>query len=188
MKIYTRSGDQGHTGLLSGERVSKSDLRVEACGSVDELNAILGVLIADLSDDQSTLASELQQIQSDLFIVGGWLSATPNSSAVERLRPLTAQHVERLEQSIDRMQAELPSLTVFILPGGHRSAAWAHWARTVCRRAERRIVSLTETAEGYQCAPYRQLVAYINRLADYLFVLARTLNRLAGIADVEWRK
>jgi len=188
MKVYTRTGDQGWTSLLSGERVSKADFRVEACGSVDELDAFLGVLAAELDDNQATLRTELQQIQSDLFTVGGWLSATPGTPVTAKLEPLTAQRIAWLEHAIDRMGIELSPLTTFILPGGHPSAAWAHVARTVCRRVERQIVRLTEEMAEYNDDPYRRIIVYINRLSDYLFLLARTLNRLAHVADVEWHK
>ncbi len=215
MSIYTGAGDGGKTSLLSGERVSKADLRVEAYGEVDELNAVLGVLIAGLDGAHAALIPELQRIQTDLFAAGAWLSVTSDAPIVERLVPFTAEHSARLERAIDRMEAELPRLRAFVLPGGHPSAAWAHLARTVCRRAERHIVRLIEARAEYEgdsypesigteqglAAPkglaqkartlqdrhYRQIVIYINRLSDYLFVLARYLNQLAGTPDLEWR-
>lgn len=187
MSIYTGAGDNGKTSLLSGERVSKADLRVEAYGEVDELNATLGALSASLSDAHAALIPELQHIQADLFIVGAWLSAAPDSPAIERLDPLTGEHSARIEQAIDRMEAELPRQTAFILPGGHPSAAWAHVARTVCRRTERHIVRLIEARAEYEGEPYRQVVIYMNRLSDYLFVLARYLNKLVSTSDLEWR-
>ncbi|MBN1935489.1 MAG: cob(I)yrinic acid a,c-diamide adenosyltransferase [Anaerolineae bacterium] len=187
MSIYTGTGDKGKTSLLSGERVSKADLRVEAYGDVDELNATLGALIASLSGSHAAPAPELQRIQADLFTIGAWLAATPGSPAAEMLVPLTPEYSRRIEKDIDRLEAELPRLTAFILPGGHPSAAWAHVARTVCRRAERHIVRLIEAANEYDIEPYRQIVIYLNRLSDELFVLARYLNKLAHIPDLEWR-
>jgi len=188
MKIYTQTGDRGKTSLFSGERVAKSHIRVEAYGDVDELNAVLGALIADISPEtQGELAVPLQQIQSDLFHIGALLATTPGSSSAGDLRPIDPDSVACLEEAIDGMADKLPALTGFILPGGSTTASWAHIARTVCRRAERHVMRmLDETSGGEVPDPYRPIVIYLNRLSDYLFVLARYCNSLSGMSDVSW--
>lgn len=179
MKIYTRTGDDGTTGLLGPGRVRKSDARVEAYGSVDELNAMLGVVRA--IDTAGWLASELVAIQTMLFSVGAELAATA-PEALAKLERVGDAEVARLEGIIDRLDAELPALTNFILPGGSALSAQLHLARTVCRRAERCVVALSASAT---VAP--ALVRFLNRLADLLFVMARWCERRAGGAEVEWR-
>ena len=188
MKIYTKKGDKGKTSLFSGERISKSDLHTEAYGTVDELNAVICALVATLSEKENQLASELRVIQSNLFRVGSWLATTPGSSAAEKLPSLASLDVHQLESAIDRMAEPLPELTGFILPGGDSSAAWAHLGRTVCRRAERQISRLLAESSADYSDPYAQLTAYINRLSDYLFMMARYLNYMAGKGDVLWEK
>lgn len=175
-KIYTRTGDAGTTGLGTGDRVSKNSPRVHAMGEVDEVNAHLGVLLCEkLPDDVHEL---LIGVQHDLFDLGGEL-CIPGSSLI------TAQQVERLEQNLDRLNEDLEPLKDFILPGGTRAAALAHQARTVCRRAERAVVSLATTEnETVNDAPRH----YLNRLSDLLFVLSRILNRAGGRGDVLWQK
>lgn len=188
MKIYTGTGDSGKTSLFSGERIVKDDARIEAYGAVDELNAIVGALIAALPDSAQTnaLVQELSLIQSDLFHVGAWLATLPGSPSAARLTPLTEKHSQRLEARVDAMQSELEDLRSFILPGGHASAGWAHMARTVCRRAERRAVSLA-AAQRDEADRMTAVLVYLNRLSDYFFVLARYCNKMAGIKDVTWR-
>jgi cob(I)alamin adenosyltransferase len=187
MKIYTKTGDAGKTGLFSGERVPKSHARIEAYGDVDELNSILGALAAALPERDADLIAELRAVQGDLFRVGSHLATTPDSMAAQSLRPLGGDAIHRLESSIDRWTAELPPLDHFVLPGGHPTAAWAHLARTVCRRAERRAVRLLD-AEGRPTAPTEaEILAYLNRLSDYLFVLARVCNHRTGTAETEWQ-
>ena len=187
MKIYTGTGDRGKTSLFSGERLSKADRRVEAYGDVDELNSVLGALAASLGEKQADLAEELRGIQSDLFRVGAWLATTGDGSCEVRLPELGDDHSKRLEKAIDRMQEELPPLRGFILPGGHPSAAWAHVARTVCRRAERHVVGLMESKKGgSESESLGIVIRHLNRLSDYLFVLARLCNRLQGLADIPW--
>jgi cob(I)alamin adenosyltransferase len=186
MKIYTGSGDRGRTSLFSGERVRKDHRRIEAYGDLDELNSVLGALSAAVAGLPAVQA-ELSGIQSDLFHLGAWLATTPEAPATATLTPIDPQRSGRLESAIDRMEAELPPLKGFILPGGHPSAAWAHVARTVCRRAERRVVGLA--AEGGPLEAGEQVqrtIVYLNRLSDYLFVLARHLNRTQGVDDVRW--
>lgn len=175
-KIYTRTGDAGTTGLGNGERVSKNSQRVHAMGDVDELNALLGVLLCEaLPEDVREL---LIGVQHDLFDLGGEL-------CIPEMSLITAHHVERLEQALDRLNEPLEPLKDFILPGGTRAAALTHQARTVCRRAERMVVALAESAgEPVNDAPRH----YLNRLSDLLFVLGRVLNRSEGQPDVLWQK
>lgn len=174
-KIYTRTGDDGTTGLGDGSRVRKDALRVEAYGTVDETNAQVGVLRAALAADHSAQIM-LEHIQHDLFDVGGEL-------CIPGYELVTAVYVERLESAIDAVNAELPALKDFILPGGSPAAAAAHVARTVSRRAERRTLTL---ADAETVNP--QAIKYLNRLSDYFFVLARQLARADGGNEVLWRK
>ncbi len=177
VKIYTRTGDRGTTSLLSGGKVDKDDLRVEAYGTVDELNASLGVLRAEpLPADCDR---RLEQIQNDLFSIGSEL-ADPERRHVATLPPWDA---DALEGWIDAMESELEPLRSFVLPGGSRAAALAHVARTVCRRAERRVRSVERSDQD---AGSRVLV-YLNRLSDALFVLARLLNARSGRRQPIWR-
>jgi cob(I)alamin adenosyltransferase len=180
VKIYTRRGDEGHTDLFGGGRVSKHELRVEAYGAVDELNACLGLCVA--ASSQPDLAASGRRIQGQLFDLGGYL-ATPDADKRERSRvpEIAAADVGALESEIDRLEGELSPLQRFILPGGTSAAAAFHAARTVCRRAERRAVAL-HREEPLDPAPLR----YLNRLSDLLFVMARVENRRAGVPDVEW--
>jgi cob(I)alamin adenosyltransferase len=173
-RIYTRTGDDGTTGLADGSRVSKDALRIEAIGAVDELNSALGVLLAEeLPADLRDLATG---VQHELFDLGGEL-ALPGHGLIGQA------HVDRLERALDKLNRPLPPLEDFILPGGSRAAALAHCARAVCRRAERRLVAL---ARAEAVAP--RLVTYLNRLSDLLFVAARALNRHAGRGDVLWKQ
>jgi len=186
MGIATKTGDRGRTSLFSGERVSKSDERVAAYGDVDELSSVLGALAASLEGDPD-LRREVEQIQGDLFCVGGWLATTPESQAYDELPELDPSAVGRLEDRIDEMEGTMPPIRGFILPGGRPTAAWAHLARTVCRRVERHVVGLM--VEGHGEAEKERLTriaVYLNRLSDYLFDLARTLNHRHGIPDIAW--
>ncbi len=186
MKIYTGTGDAGKTSLFSGERVKKDDGRVAAYGTVDELCSFIGVIAAQLPDceERPALCRDLQDIQADLFKVGAILATTPDSSDAALLPPLEKERIVWLEQKIDAMQAGLEELHTFILPGGHIAAAWSQATRAVCRRAERKIFSCGDSL-GMRC--FAEIAAYINRLSDYFFVLARYLNKIAGAADVIWR-
>ena len=179
MKIYTRTGDGGETALFDGTRVSKADPRVDAYGHVDELNALIGQ--ARAAGIPRDLDDELDRIQQDLFAVGAML-ADPSSRIAARVTRarLSASDVERLEQWIDAAEAELPPLRRFVVPGGTAGASALHIARTVCRRAERHIVSL-----GPDAVP-AETITYVNRLSDLLFVLARLANRRANVPDREW--
>ena len=178
MKIYTRTGDTGETALFDNSRVSKADSRVDAYGEVDELNAWLGFVRASGLDAE--LDGELIRIQRDLFAVGAQL-ADPAERLADRVTKafVSDEDVERLEQLIDRLEQELPPLTRFILPGGAAAGGALHVARTVCRRAERRIVALPPAADEL-------LIRYINRLSDLLFVLARVVNHRARQPETEW--
>lgn len=173
-KIVTRTGDGGTTGLADGSRLSKDALRIETIGAVDELNSSIGVLLAE--DLPQEVRACLTDVQHDLFDLGGELSI-PGHNA------LTDAHVVRLEDAVERFNADLAPLKEFILPGGTRPAALAHVARTVCRRAERALVHLA-AVESVSDAARR----YLNRLSDLLFVIARVLNRSGGGADVLWQK
>jgi cob(I)alamin adenosyltransferase len=178
VKIYTRTGDTGDTSLFDGTRVKKSDARVDAYGEVDELNAWLGLARASRVDAE--LDEELVHIQRDLFALGAQL-ADPADKIADRVTKATLRDddVVRLERLIDRLEAELPPLRRFILAGGSPAGAALHVARTVCRRAERRMVSLEPPVDAV-------LLRYVNRLSDLLFVLARVVNHRAGVAETEW--
>ncbi len=163
--------------------------RVEACGDVDELNSIIGALCGNLPQNDPHLARALERIQSDLLHIGAWVATSPGSPRLAGLRGIRPKDIRSLENAMDAMESELAPLTGFILPGGHAGACWAHVARTVCRRAERHVVKLA--AEYLEDGERRQLgriIAYLNRLSDYLFVLARYCNHRAGIPDSLWDK
>lgn len=170
MKIYTRTGDAGETSLFGGRRVRKNELRIEAYGTVDELNAFLG--LARASWPHSPIDAELAAIQADLFDLGAQLAA-PDTN---RFAGVPSSRIDELERSIDRMQSSLSPLQSFILPGGSLAAAQIHVARTICRRAERLVTALGTD------------IAYLNRLADYLFVAARFANKAASVEDVPWKR
>lgn len=178
MRIYTRTGDDGTTGLLGRDRVPKHDPRVEAYGSVDELNAVLGVVRAH--DGGRWLEDLLPRIQSDLFRVGAEL-ATADEKMLQKLDRIADTDIEGLEGAIDHLEADLPALTRFVLPAGSPLAAHLHLARTVCRRAERRVTALAGTGSVEP-----RIVRYLNRLADLLFVMARWSNHRAGVPEVTW--
>ena len=181
MRIYTKTGDEGETGLFGGGRVAKDDIRVMAYGDVDELNAAIGLVRA--TPPVELFDAELTEVQRDLFALGGQL-ATPVPAKVEAAlakAALADSRVTAFERAIDAADAELPPLRAFVLPAGTEKAATLHLARTICRRAERSVVTLAREAT----LPPLFLV-YLNRLSDYLFVLARLANHRAGRADVTW--
>jgi cob(I)alamin adenosyltransferase len=187
MKIYTGGGDRGKTSLFSGERVIKDHRRIDAFGTVDELNSTIGALAGALpADTASDRTQELRRIQSDLFHIGARLATVPDSAMAAAIRDLGSVDSRFLEKAIDRMDAELPPLRSFILPGGHPAAGWAHVARTVCRRAERKVVRLAVEDDAESLDRLEGIVVFLNRLSDYLFVLARYCNRIAGQAEVAW--
>lgn len=178
MRIYTKTGDEGETGLFGGGRVSKSDPRVAAYGDVDELNAMLGVARAHVSQDP--VLDALERIQKELFVVGAILSTPDPARRRGEKFDLPAGRIEALEREIDAWQAELPELRAFVIPGGGTAGAALHAARAVCRRAERSIVALA--ADDLPDT----LVPYVNRLADWLFVCARWVNHEEGVPETTW--
>lgn len=185
MKIYTRTGDAGDTGLFGGQRVPKDDVRVDAYGDVDELNSVLGMACVHLeAAGEAEIVEELRRVQADLFTVGANL-ATPSprdgGRETDYIPRLPGGRIEELERWIDAADTELEPLKAFILPGGTAAAAALHLARTVCRRAERKTVALARQAH---LEP--EMVRYLNRLSDLLFTLARLANRRAGVPDVPW--
>ncbi len=179
MKIYTKTGDDGTTGLLGSRRVLKDDARIDAYGTVDELNAWLGLARAEHVDDE--IDAILGAIQADLFALGAAL-ADPNPAGPYH-EAVGGSFATRLEERIDALEASLPPLTCFILPGGSTAAARLHLARTVCRRAERLVVHLSHIPNEH--VP-QTLVVYLNRLSDFLFVIARAVNQRLGVADTPW--
>jgi cob(I)alamin adenosyltransferase len=179
VKIYTKTGDRGDTGLFGGPRVRKSDHRVEAYGEVDELNAAIGAARALVEDPE--IDGELGKIQAELFCVGAELATPHDAKARSAIPPVDPAWTARLERAMDAWDVELPRLTRFVLPGGTRTAAALHLARTVCRRAERRAVLL---AAGAEVEP--ALLAYLNRLSDFLFVAARLANHRARREELLW--
>ena len=187
--VYTRTGDAGQTSLIGGTRVSKTDLRLEAYGTVDELNAQLGLLLTYLTDADKAAADRtadvqlLLGVQSCLFTVGAALATDSTKMASRPTAIVTPEMVSELEQAIDRIDSQLPPLRLFILPGGGRAAAVAHVCRTVCRRAERRILALAQ-----QSAVAPELLAYVNRLSDYLFVLSRKFNVDEKKEEIIWNR
>jgi cob(I)alamin adenosyltransferase len=176
MKIYTKTGDGGETSLFAGGRVPKDDARLHAYGTIDELNSILGIVLAMNTDVQ--IASMLRRVQGECFSLGADL-ATPLDADAEWIKRMDAEPAARLESEIDTMQAELTPLQHFILPGGTPTAAFLHQARTVCRRAERWMVSIRDELNP-------QTLVYVNRLSDWLFVLARLANARADVDEPIW--
>ena len=179
MKIYTKTGDKGLTSLIGGTRVPKSSLRIECYGTVDELNSHLGLV-----SDQEINAGRrplLKEIQDRLFTIGSALAADPDKSKM-KLPDLHAADVTLLEDEMDRLNADLPELRAFILPGGHPAVSHAHVARCVCRRAERLVIHLSEDSFVAEL-----VVVYLNRLSDYLFVLSRAMAHDLGVEEVTWK-
>ena len=177
MKIYTKTGDDGNTGLQGNYRISKSHPRIISYGTVDEANAALGIVLTNPLDDD--ISSLLTQIQNDLFLVGADLS-NPNLNDVKNR--VSLEMIEKIEQHIDKFESELPPLTNFILPGGEPSAAQLHYVRTVVRRAESQTVKLSETDEiNSNC------IKYLNRLSDLFFVMGRLINKRKNIEDTPWK-
>jgi len=175
MKIYTKTGDKGETSLFNGERRSKDDIRIEAYGNVDELNSFLGLLVAKVNDKE--LKQVLMDIQKNLFDLGSMLANPTNTSKAV----INEEDIEELERGIDNMNENLPDLKTFILPGGNESGSLAHVCRTICRRAERRTISLANQADIDSIT-----IKYLNRLSDYFFVLSRKLIYDAGDTEIQW--
>lgn len=183
-KVYTGKGDHGWCILLSGERVMKDDEQVEACGDIDELNSVLGLLASMLPKNALWLSSEVERIQHTLFVIGALVITGPDSSMLKHLKPISGQDILSLEISIDVMEDRLSAIQHFIIPGGHVSAAQTHFARSVCRRAERHVIKHLKkfNLENLPDSMKNALV-YLNRLSDYLFVLGRFCNSLQKVAD-----
>jgi len=181
MKIYTKTGDLGETGLFAGPRVRKDNSRIEAYGTVDELNAVLG--LARCHNLPQEIDALIAGIEHTLFDLGAELATPDPASRGTDL--VSISHIEALEAAIDKYDGGLPPLATFILPGGVDGAAWLHLARTVCRRAERHVVTLGHE-KGAKLSPH--VLVYLNRLGDLLFVLARAVNHMAGHGDIAWQK
>jgi cob(I)alamin adenosyltransferase len=179
MKIYTKTGDAGQTGLFGGTRVSKSSARVASYGDVDELNSTLGLCCAHETDQ--AVRVQLERIQGELFMLGAELASTPEKSVSTGVDLLDERDVQRFEQEIDALERDLAPLKSFVLPGGHPQAARFHVARTICRRAERGVVALAASE-----AVRPEILRYLNRLSDLLFVMARHANFRAKVDDVPW--
>jgi cob(I)alamin adenosyltransferase len=185
-KVYTRVGDKGQTSLIGGTRVSKGHLRLDAYGTVDELNSVIGMIVCELAvevsgEEKTAITGLLAHIQAELFDVGSRL-ACEDEKLLEKLPSVDEARIVELERAMDAYSENLKPLRNFILPGGSRAAAHAHLARTVCRRAERLSVQLSETASVEPI-----VIRYLNRLSDYFFVLARHFNRLGGINEPIWQ-
>jgi len=179
MKIYTKTGDKGDTSLFGGQRVPKDALRIEAYGTVDELNSVLGIVLADNTDKR--VSEILTSVQNQLFALGADL-ATPRSANPKSIQRFEVKDAQALEKIIDSLESHLKPLKSFILPGGCTVAARIHFARTVCRRAERSVVRLSrneDIGDG--------ITVYLNRLSDMLFVLARYANHVAGVPEIKWK-
>lgn len=184
MKIYTRTGDSGSTGLFGGPRVSKDNGRIEAYGTVDELNAAIGIVRSRGLPMQ--IDTQLQTIQHELFSIGAEL-ATPNPDQ-HAMRIIGATHIERLEQWIDQHEGTLPALKNFILPAGDSATTSTHLARSICRRAERRVVTLARQIEADESPISDEIIMYLNRLSDLMFVLARVINQSSGGDESAWQR
>ena len=179
MKIYTRTGDDGTTGLIGGSRVKKYNIRLEAYGTIDELNSYFG-LIRSMQTDQHT-DNILEIIQNKLFVIGANLATDESISLIKKQLPCKLTDIELLEMEMDQMNESLPELRNFILPGGCQASSFCHVARTVCRRAERHIVELCENKEVDP-----NLIKFVNRLSDYLFVLSRKINLDQNAREILW--
>jgi cob(I)alamin adenosyltransferase len=180
-KIYTKTGDKGKTSLIGGTKVPKSDLRIDAYGTVDELNSYIG-LVSDYLTDADTIAL-LREIQDRLFTIGSSLACDPDKETKMRIPDLLEADVTFLENKMDQMNEVLPEMKSFLLPGGHVAVSTCHVARCVCRRAERLCVGLQEQDEFIEPL----VLQYLNRLSDYLFVLARFIGHQFGVAEIPWK-
>ena len=180
-KIYTKTGDLGKTSLIGGTKVPKSNIRIEAYGTIDELNSYIGLTADHLSDEPSK--NILKEIQDRLFTIGSSLACDPNKESQLKIPDLTEPDIELLEKEIDKMNEALTAMKSFILPGGHVSISTAHVTRCVCRRAERLCVNMQEN--NLFVEPL--VIKYLNRLSDYLFVLARFIGHLLGVEDIPWK-
>lgn len=180
MRVYTRTGDDGTSGLIGGTRVPKYDTRLEAYGTVDELNSIIGLVRSQ--PESESIKGELIDIQNKLFVIGSRLATDPEKLDLSGKLPCTDSDVEQLEAAMDKMLDELPPLTNFILPGGSNAVSFCHMARTVCRRAERRAYELARDHD----VP-AEVLRYLNRLSDYLFVLSRKFGSASNAEEIIWK-
>lgn len=181
MKIYTKTGDKGMTSLFGGERVWKDHLRIESYGSVDEINSFIGLALCEITDED--IRGTLKQIQNDLFVVGSDLASPKEKESKSfKIPRVNHDYFEKIESEIDRFNDKLPELKHFILPGGTKGAALLHTARTICRRAERKVITLGKAEKIGD-----DIAIYLNRLSDFLFVLARYENHVSKTPDVEWK-
>ncbi|MDE6297494.1 MAG: cob(I)yrinic acid a,c-diamide adenosyltransferase [Muribaculaceae bacterium] len=180
--LYTRTGDDGTTSLVGGARAKKNCKRLEAYGTIDELSSYLGAIASDIRCDQE-LQGQVREIQNELFNIGAYLATRPTAGEQTGCASLTAEKMNQLEGWIDALDEQTPKINAFILPGGSELAAKAHIARVTARRAERRIVDLSE--EEYVDP---QVIAYVNRLSDYLFIAARYINFMRGVNEIVWKK
>ena len=181
MKIYTKTGDKGQTSLVSGKRVAKYHLRIESYGTVDELNSYIG-MVRD-QDVNESRKDELKEIQDRLFTIGSLLASEPENQK-KKVPDLYETDIEFLEKKIDEIDAQLPAMRFFILPGGHQSISMGHIARTVCRRAERLVLKLSQEEEIVEG---ELITRYLNRLSDYLFILCRKMHQELGIEEIAWK-
>lgn len=181
-KLYTGTGDAGTTSLVGGQRAPKDDIRLEAYGTIDEFSSQLGVLQA-CADSPLAISAQLSRIQNKLFNLGAYLATAPEPGTEPQPYGLTEEDIKDIEEGIDALDAEVPKINAFILPGGTLASAQAHVARTVCRRAERHVVALSRHS---YVSPI--VLRYLNRLSDWLFILARAYNHNAGVEDVIWQK
>ena len=179
--VYTKTGDEGTTGLIGGTRVSKTDIRLESYGTVDELNAQLGLLVTYLVDEADK--DFLLKIQNKLFTVGSYLATDQKKISLNQSSIILLSDIEEIEQQIDKIDEQLPPINRFVIPGGCREAALCHVCRTVCRRAERRILAFAMT-----CFIDKNVIAFINRLSDYLFLLSRKQNISKNSSEIFWDK
>lgn len=179
MKIYTKGGDEGATSLWGGKRVSKASLRIETYGTIDELNVHIG-LVRD-TNTEAAILNQLEEVQNTLFTFGANLAADPEKEGL-KLPTIDTTAVKSLEQAIDSMEDSLPQLTSFILPGGHPSVSYCHLARVVCRRAERLVIALNHEAKVNP-----DIIIYLNRLSDYLFVLSRYIAKAVNAKELPWK-
>lgn len=186
MKIYTKTGDKGQTALIGGRRVSKADLRIDAYGTVDELNSWLGLVRDQPVNEQRK--SLLKEIQDRLFTIGAELATDPEKAPKRPMPAIVPDDITLLEQEMDAMDAELPELRAFVLPGGHEAVSFCHLARTVCRRAERLTITLNEELSHSSSIAIDELVLqYLNRLSDYLFMLSRKMAQELDAEEVAWQ-
>lgn len=185
MKIYTKTGDKGQTALIGGRRVSKADLRIDAYGTVDELNSWIGLV----RDQPVNIRRRdlLKEIQDRLFTIGSELATDPEKAPKRAMPAITPDDVLLLEEAMDTMDTELPELRAFVLPGGHQAVSFCHLARTVCRRAERLIIALNDTTAQIGTGVDELVLQYINRLSDYLFVLSRKMAQELTAEEVAWQ-